>query len=173
MISKDQLLQLIRDVKKDFKLDINGIHGIAHWSRVFYNTRFLYYNTKDVDSDGLDVILLFPFIHDSQRCSDSRDDVDHGVRAASFAEIYCQEHFDLTPSQLGRLTLACAGHTTERFNDDPIVQICWDADRLDIGRCKEFIDSSFLGTSVAKHPDVIKMMTLRSRNAVAKTDKNR
>ena len=170
MILKDQLIQLIKDVKQDYKLDINGIHGIAHWTRVFYNARYLY-NSMAL-KDGFDVICLFPFIHDCQRSSDGRDDIDHGIRAAEFAEYYCPKHFDLTPTHLGQLTLACAGHTTERFNDDPIVQICWDADRLDIGRCKEFIDSTYLGTWVAKKPEVINMMTLRSRNAVTSSSKS-
>jgi uncharacterized protein len=163
MINQSALLKLIRMVRSNFKVNHRGIHGTAHWSRVHDNGIFLYDNIIGNDPEGQEVITLFAYVHDSQRVEDGSEDLYHGVRAAEFAERVCVNMFDLSSRQIKLLKTACAGHTVGLYHDDPIIQICWDADRLDIGRCKEFVDPSFLGTDVAKRPEVIKMCTDRSR----------
>ena len=71
--------------------------------------------------------------------------------------------FKTTPIQLSQLVRACRGHTLEKFTDDITVQACWDSDRLDIGRCKEIVDTSFLGTPAAKLDEVVAHAIARSR----------
>src|SRR5687768_16073458 len=83
-IKKSWLEEYVRDeVKKveelvyaQFKLDINGIHGIKHWKRVQLIGRYLAEHTK-ADAEVVD---LFAFLHDSKR-EDDYDDIHHGKRA--------------------------------------------------------------------------------------------
>ena len=151
--------QLIQHVQQNFKLDLKGIHGTSHWARVCYNGRLLQYLSKDGD---LAVIELFAFIHDSQRLSDSGDE-EHGPRAAVFAIEQNSKLFNLNDYQLEKLVAACNGHTAQLFHDDLTVQICWDSDRLDIGRCKTHIDPAYLGTKAAKLEAVQRQALARSR----------
>ena len=48
------------------------------------------------------------------------------------------------------LAEACASHTSGHLIDDVTAQICWDADRLDIGRIGIAVNPYFLNTSAAK-----------------------
>jgi uncharacterized protein len=98
MIRQGTLLRLITTLKRNFKVNSHGIHGIEHWSRVNQNGLFLYDNLTD-DPEGRDVITLFAFIHDSQRLEDGRGDIDHGKRAADFVEETCVKVFDLSERQ--------------------------------------------------------------------------
>ena len=54
-------LKLLNIVSKEFKLDIDGLHGIKHWESVYKNTKLLasYYNVNS------DVFELFALLHDS------------------------------------------------------------------------------------------------------------
>lgn len=149
----------IEHICANFKLDLKGIHGTAHWSRVALNGRVLHKMMPEVD---LLVTQLFAFIHDSQRLCDDGDEL-HGPRAADWAAIHCGKLFYASDAQLDLLMTACRGHTNELFSDNITVQACWDADRLDIGRCKAYIDRSYLGTSAAKLDTVMAHAMMRSR----------
>ncbi len=68
-------------VRPQFRLHLrHGIHGLPHWSRVWYHGRQL------ASEEGVDPAILawFAFLHDSQRHDDGRD-AGHGARAADFA----------------------------------------------------------------------------------------
>jgi len=143
-------LDLIVQIKQDFKIDYYGDHGINHWRRVYENTQRLaaYYSVESK------VFELFALIHDSKR-HDEFEDKHHGKRAAEFTKILLDESIiDLNEEDSHRLLYACANHTHSNkkhplFND-LIVQICFDSDRLDIGRVGYSVDVSYLATDYAK-----------------------
>jgi uncharacterized protein len=54
---------LISRIKKEFVLDLNGIHGYWHWMKVKENGLFLAKKT----GANIDIVELFAFFHDSKR----------------------------------------------------------------------------------------------------------
>jgi len=58
--------RLFEHIRHQFRLDLNDIHGIAHWSRVQY------FGLKIAKKENacLDVVKLFALLHDSQRLSE-------------------------------------------------------------------------------------------------------
>ena len=62
-----------------------------------------------------------------------------------------------------------AGHMDHPTDDDPTVQTCWDADRLDIGRVGTSISSAWLGKVTSDNP---KIMDWADRRANAQTSPN-
>ena len=155
--------KLIRNVVSNFKLDLKGIHGTAHWRRVHLNGQILCDHIPEADRT---VVALFALFHDSQRVLDSGD-LYHGMRAASFileAHREKQLNLPITCHQLCLLVMACNGHTLMNNHDDITIKVCFDSDRLDIGRCKPYIDPSFLCTDVAKSESVLYPALLRSRS---------
>ena len=152
---------LIQQIKKDFKIDYYGDHGINHWRRVYYNTQKLsqHYNIES------EVFELFALLHDSKR-HDEFEDRHHGVRAAGFAQKLLRDGLiALDTEDSERLLYACANHTkSDKDNPlytDLIVQICFDSDRLDIGRVGYVVDPAYLATTYAKslavssYPDIM------------------
>ena len=141
---------IIELVKKDFKIDYYGDHGIIHWRRVYENTQKLsrHYGIES------EVFELFALLHDSKR-HDEYEDRHHGVRAAGFVQKLLRDGvITLDKADEHRLLYACANHTKSDKEDplfnDLIVQICFDSDRLDIGRVGYDVDISYLATEYAK-----------------------
>ena len=142
---------LMAHVRNQFRLDWQGIHGAPHWSRVQHHGVALAI-AANVD---VRIPVLFSVLHDSQRENDGRDP-GHGERAADYAHsLHRLGYFELPPISLHHLLEACRGHS--RGNTDaPIeVQVCWDADRLDLGRVGSRPDPARLCTLHAKREDVI------------------
>ena len=145
-------------VKPQFRLDLNhGVHGVAHWSRVWTNAR------KLCREMGLDptVPCWFAFLHDSQRV-DEDDDHGHGERAAKWID-EIRPQLRLGAADLRRLKRACRGHSDGDTKAHPIVQVCWDADRLDLGRVGIRPSPARLCTAAAKRQDVIERAWRQSR----------
>lgn len=141
---------LIEIIKKEFKIDYYGDHGINHWRRVYANTQKLS-NHYEVESE---VFELFALLHDSKR-QDEFHDKHHGKRAAQFAQRILNENvISLNDEDTKRLLYACTNHTYSDKKDplfnDRVVQICFDSDRLDIGRVGYVVDADFLATEYAK-----------------------
>jgi len=143
-------LDIIEKIKQAFKIDYFGIHGIDHWRRVYRNTQILsdHYNVKS------EVFELFSLLHDSKR-HDEFEDLHHGIRAARFARKLLDDGtIRLDANDAERLIYACANHTrsdkTHPLFSDLIVQICFDSDRLDIGRVGMEVDERYLATGYAK-----------------------
>ena len=154
------LSKLARHVVSNFKLDPKGIHGTAHWKRVYLNGQILCDQIPEADRT---VVNLFALLHDSQRILDSGDEY-HGLRAASFAISADRlKLINVTDRQLCLLIMACNGHTLLNNHDDITVKVCFDSDRLDIGRCKPYIDHSFLCTDAAKSEHILYPALCRSR----------
>jgi uncharacterized protein len=156
--------ELRADILRQFRLPHHSVHGPAHWSRVRYNGLLL---SRSCNADW-QVVELFAFIHDSQRYDDGYDP-DHGPRAADYALRSCGKLFQLSEPQLQKLMQACMGHTHERLASCVTVQTCWDADRLDLARVGIIPDPFYLGTALAKHPQMIADAIARSRGQSVKT----
>ncbi len=121
---------LVGRVRQAFRLDWQGVHGAGHWARVAFHGRRIA-GELGVPSR---VPRLFALLHDSQRCHEGRDR-DHGPRAAKFVRQLQEEGLlDLTQEDLDLLVMACEGHSEGMCEAPLMVQVCWDADRLDLGR---------------------------------------
>lgn len=119
-------------VRPAFRLDFrDGIHGVSHWSRVWYHGRRIA-STLDVNPA---ILAWFAYLHDSQRHNDRRDPL-HGQRAADFAVSLRRERIlvELGPSEFEHLCEAMRLHSDGHTEGEPAIRACWDADRLDLGR---------------------------------------
>ena len=155
-----QLINLCLDlVKPQFRLDLHhSWHGISHWARVWRNAREL------CEVEGLDprVPCLFAFLHDSQRFDDGADS-DHGHRARLWIDkLFTQNQLPISIAEFHLLSIAVDGHSHGRTEAHPIVQVCWDADRLDLGRVGIHPHPRYLCTRHAKTPGMLKSAWLRS-----------
>ena len=147
LFTHKSLLGLIKD---GFKIDFYGDHGITHWQRVFNNTQKLAKHYKITS----DVFELFALLHDSKRHNELFDE-KHGPRAAVFAKKLLNEGvIFLNNDDEKRLLFACANHTvtdtTNPLCNDLVVQICFDSDRLDIGRVGIQPEAQYMATAYAK-----------------------
>lgn len=139
-------IDVISEIRRQFRLDEAGHHGFPHWARVY---RHGLYVGRAVGAD-LRVIELFAFLHDSQRRNENKDP-DHGLRAAEYAQwLHRQGRFELEKSALELLVTACEGHSNGYLQADPTVMACWDADRLDLGRVGTYPDPRRLCTEAAR-----------------------
>ena len=117
------------------------------------------------DGRRIEVVQLFAVLHDCRRISEG-EDPDHGPRAAEFARTLRGLVFELSDDDFGLLHRACAGHTHERTHPDVTIQICWDADRLDLGRVGITPEPSYLCTAAARRPEMIAWADGRARFGV-------
>ena len=141
-------------------MDIDGIHGLAHWKRVRENGLYLAKHTPGADAD---VIEAFAWVHDCCRKSESWDP-NHGFRACQFAqEMLSTPAFEwVTPDQFSQLLYACELHDKGHISEDPTIACCWDADRLDLPRVMIEVDPGLLSTEHAKKASVIEWSRSRS-----------
>ena len=70
---------------------------------------------------------------------------------------------DLLGHELEVLEHACHFHSMGRTEGDLIAQICWDADRLDLGRVGVEPEPERLCTDAAKDPDIFDWASDRGR----------
>lgn len=145
-------------VRPQFRLRVrDGIHGLPHWSRVWFHGRGL------AMAEGVDPAILawFAFLHDSQRQNDGWDP-GHGSRAADFAAGLRRDGVltELSAADFERLCEAMRLHSDGALEGDPAVRACWDADRLDLLR-------------VGIHPDPRRLCTARAREASVRSRANR
>lgn len=140
---------LLAEIRVQFRLDWTGHHGFPHWARVY---RHGLHVGRIIGAD-LRVIELFAFLHDSQRHNEYTDP-EHGSRAAEYARwLHGKGRFELDRAALDLLTTACEGHSAGHLQADPTVMVCWDADRLDLGR-------------VGIRPDPLRLCTAAARDGV-------
>lgn len=142
MIHQSRLTAFLR---QQFMLDWNGIHGARHWARVLRLGRYL----AAEDGADIEVVTLFALLHDSCREDENRDP-EHGLRASRVVRAQNGILFVITDDQEDRLAAACEGHSKGGLSDDVTVQVCWDADRLELGRLAIMPDPHRMGTDTAK-----------------------
>lgn len=126
---------IIEKVLAQYKLPlIEGYHGIDHWARVYQNGMLLAKH-YDFTERQKTVVKLFALLHDA--CRENEDsDPDHGERASAlclnmsaavrgtFLRADCHE----------QLLQAMTFHADGQMSEDRVIQVCWDADRLDLDR---------------------------------------
>ena len=146
---QDSLINLITS---QFKLNLNGDHGIRHWNRV---AEIGVYLAKQTGAN-IQVVDLFAYLHDAKR-EDELFDPEHGQRAAGYAkELYDSGVIGITPDQMDQLAIACRDHNnSSATSQDITIQTCWDADRLDLWRVGIIPDPTHLFTDFAKQSAVI------------------
>jgi len=125
-------------------------NGPAHWDRVWENAKLLIPITKANPT----VVELFCYLHDCCRVHDGQE-LDHGLAAALFIKQNRDSFSFLTPQEFKTLVDACAGHAFHELSKDPTIGTCWDADRLDLGRCGIYPKPEFFSTQAAKDPAII------------------
>lgn len=125
----------------------NRRHGFIHMRNVEAFGKLLSQSTEGVDND---VVHWFAYLHDIERKSDG-EDPDHGKRAAEFINIIRQTYLsDLTNEQIVKLKKACTSHTTTIKTGDPTIDVCFDADRLDLPRVGIKTDPDKMATEYGK-----------------------
>ena len=143
----------LRVVRPQFRLDhANGIHGVPHWSRVWFHGRAL---AAFVDVNP-QVLAWFAFLHDSQRRNDGHDP-QHGHRAADFAVRLRHEGVidELAGREFEHLCEAMRLHSDGHTAGEPAIVACWDADRLDLARVGIRPHPGRLCTAHARTPALI------------------
>ncbi len=149
---------LVAHILEDYALPRTGVHGVAHWARVLENGRRLASLTPGVD---LDVIELFAVFHDSRRVNESID-WGHGKRGGALAKQLLGEYFQLGEARFALLQYACEEHTSGKIKGDPTVQVCWDADRLDLLRVGILPNASRLCCEAARRPYIMEWANNRA-----------
>jgi uncharacterized protein len=151
--------ELFQAIYGQYAQSPGGTHGISHWARVLENGRLLASRT---DGANLYVVELFSVFHDSRRVTEKRDP-DHGRRGAELALELRGKAFDLTDHEFSLLYDACVRHTDGDTQADVTIQVCWDSDRLDLGRVNIIPEPKKLCTRAARNPEVISWALDRSR----------
>lgn len=109
--------------------DLGTTHGVDHWDRVARFGKILYQEGADMD-----VILAFAYLHDVERMHNGRD-INHGQRASGLIDaIRCTQLEALSDEQIAKLKRACELHTIQHRTGDITIDICFDADRMDLPR---------------------------------------
>lgn len=142
---------LIHAIQEKFVLGIHSCHGPSHWGRVAFHARDL------AAAEGVppDVPVLFAWLHDSCRENEMLDP-RHGARAAEFAgDLHRRGILPLALDELALLQHAIEFHSDGCTRGPLVVQVCWDADRLDLGRVGIEPDPKYLCTESARNGDRI------------------
>jgi len=153
--------ELIKTILSEYKLPLDGIHGLSHWARV------MEYGLKLAEMNGADpvVVALFAVFHDCRRLNESRDN-EHGKRGGDFANSLRGRFISISNNQFDLLYYACSYHTTGKTEGDITVRTCWDSDRLDLNRVGIITDPNRLCTDEAKKPDILEWAIERAGNKV-------
>jgi len=151
---KSLILDVPRLVSAVLAADTNygsHLHGEAHWKCVAWTGLDL---ADDVPGADRAVVFLFGLFHDSQRFDDGHDP-DHGRRAAKLVQRMHGEHFALDAERLKLLIDACAGHVDGMTSTNPVIGLCWDADRLNLWRIGVRPNPQLLSTIAAQRPETL------------------
>lgn len=106
-------------------------HGFRHMRNVEAFGDLLAKRTEGVDND---VVHWFAYLHDIERKKDY-DDPDHGKRVPAFIDLIRNTYLiDLTNEQIELLKKACELHNSTHKTGNPTIDVCFDADRLDLPR---------------------------------------
>lgn len=124
-----------------------GIHGLEHSERVDGFGCSLAQETTEADRD---VIRWFAYLHDYKRINNGYD-INHGQRAAEYIDTIRETYLiNLSDAQIESLKYACANHTIKHKTGDVTIDICFDADRLDLPRVGIKTNADKLATEIAR-----------------------
>lgn len=130
---------------RDFRDDLDGIHGVEHWRSVEINGLKIAEETK-ADKD---VVRLFAIFHDAMRISDTNNE-GHDAWGAELALQLRGIEYQLEDERFSLLYFACKHHATGKITNEPTIGTCWDADRLDLVRVGVAPKVKFMSTEPAK-----------------------
>jgi uncharacterized protein len=150
--------ELLETLRAQYRLNWDGVHGYTHWVRVRENGLRL----AELTGANPKVVEMFAFLHDICRENDIIDH-GHGRRAADYAAGLPYVRGMLSAEEMDLLQQACAGHTRGDTEADLTVQVCWDADRLDLGRIGIRPEAERLCTQPARQAEFIAWAYRRSR----------
>jgi uncharacterized protein len=122
------------------------VHGLGHSYRVEKNGYML---SQFMNVSGT-VVRIFSYLHDFCRLNDGTDP-EHGLRAANHVESireFIKYHLNANDREVDLIAYACKNHTDMVKSDIEIVNICFDADRLDLGRCGITLDPKLMATTL-------------------------
>ena len=143
----EELLEILELARSGAPLVDSPVHGEQHWQCVARIGARLAAGTPGAD---VQFALLFGVLHDSRREGDGRDP-EHGLRAAAFIdELHDGGRLTLDARALRRLRDAVTLHDAGRTTRDPIVGVCWDADRLCLPRIGIEPRAELLSTSAGR-----------------------
>lgn len=148
MITRD----LITTIADQYRGRLDGVHGLGHWARVLENGRRV--AGAMGETVDLRVVELFAVFHDACRVTDAIDH-GHGARGADLADQLRGRRFDLDDDAMALLLDACRRHTDGELEAPATVRVCWDADRLDLLRCKIQPQPERLATEAARDPELL------------------
>lgn len=148
----DALVKAVEDRSTNLA---STLHGPEHWRHVGKAAYRLLLTEPEADPA---VAFLFALFHDSMRENDDVDP-DHGSRARSLIWQLGQDVrpglWHLSPLQYTKLLYACHRHTEGEAMPDPVIGVCWDADRLNLWRVGIYPDPQYLSTAEASRPETI------------------
>jgi uncharacterized protein len=125
----------------------SSIHGPVHWHSVALASLHLLDAGEAADSA---LAFLFALLHDAMREDDGYD-LGHGPRAAVlFAELRDRRLLVMEDARAARLQTALRDHALGKTSTDPTIGLCWDSDRLDLGRVGIRPDGAFFSTATAR-----------------------
>ncbi|MBF6619140.1 MAG: hypothetical protein ITG02_02800 [Patulibacter sp.] len=145
---------LVRIVERHATHLQSTIHGPSHWRAVGAVAAELAGAfraepaTPGSAAAGPDreLLFLFALLHDAMREDDGRD-LEHGPRAEILLErLRIDGTITLTDPRAATLGEALRDHTNGTLSPDPTIGVCWDADRLLIGRVGIVPDARFCST---------------------------
>jgi len=122
------------------------VHGLSHWRRVERNGLYL---AKVMDGANSLIAQRFALFHDCVRINEGID-LGHGARATRYIRSIRIYLPDMSDIDVDKLCFACSNHTDTLHTDDPVIAVCWDADRLDIGRTGKVPAEEFMNTTAGK-----------------------
>ena len=144
----------------------DNIHGLEHSQRVERNVLLL-----SDSSINTTVARLFAYFHDACRsmCShtllfdnnessiaklnkERESEAEHGLKAAQLVKSYRNTLLQgLTDNEVEMLATACELHTTTLRTGNATIDICFDADRLDLWRCGIIPRPGKMATSIGAY----------------------
>ena len=148
---------LLKYLRERFAINWNGHHGAPHWARVRLNGLEL----AGPCGANAHVVELFAFFHDSCRVNEHTDP-GHGQRGGELAVALRGRFFEASDQEMEWLVSACNGHSDGGLLADITVQVCWDADRLDLSRVGIAPKARYLCTPQARDQGMIDRATGRA-----------
>ncbi len=125
----------------------SAIHGPEHWHSVAVAALHLLAACERADRPSA---FLFALLHDTRRINDGSDP-EHGPRAAELLhELRERGLLDMPERRAARLEHALRAHARGETSIDPTIALCWDADRLDLGRVGYALDPAFFSTATGR-----------------------
>ena len=140
---------------RDFALDgwkLDQVHGLEHWRRVERHALVLSLEVRNGvlafrEEVNIKVVRLFAYFHDKCRVSNSFD-LKHGERAADMLPSLRNTLLkDLSDHEFAMLSDACRYHTVKANVGEPTIDVCLDADRLDLPRVEIVPDPKLMASA--------------------------